>query len=333
MPSLNTGIQRVKKALATSSAIQWMTHYLVKDGYVYATDSRLMARAPVNVPFTLMAPAKELERAIREDSTFVLDNERALLIKTGRTKIKMAVILDDAEYPAVSGFPGPQEGLAVDAEFIRVLLKAMKYVSKDASPNHVWAMGASVEGDKITATNFRIGAQFTLPAAAPMSMLFPQWLLEFLSTCATMPNRIAAPTVANGTTPFIYLLWDDGTSVRGQTLASEFSPQINSMIAEMPSPDWEVTADWRAAFSEIVSVVQGEMTIGPSKIIVEGPNSTTAEIEIETPVTADRKWTTDELSQMLAEATHINFEYDTRRSRESASWRGLTGKGLLAGRA
>jgi len=315
--------------LATSSAIQWMTHYLVKDGFVYATDSRLMARSPVNVPFTFMAPAKELERAIREDSTFTLDNEQTLLIKTGRTKIKMSVILDDAQYPGVNGFPGQQDGMEVDAEFIRILLKALKYISKDAAPNRLWAMGASVEGDKITATDLKIMAQFKLPSPAPLSMLFPQWLLEFLSTCATMPNRMVAPPVANGTTPFIYLLWNDGTAVRGQTLAAEYSQQAFTMLNGMTDPEWEITADWRAAFSEIVSVIQGDLIIGPNRMVITNPTST-AEIEIETPIATDRKWTSEEVSQVLTEATHINFDH--MPSLGQASWRGLTGRGLLAGR-
>jgi hypothetical protein len=322
MPNMLTALQRVKRALAPSSAVATMTHVMVRGGYMYATDGRLLARSPVDSNLEFMAPAGELESAMDANSTFELGN--MLKVKTGRMRINIAVrAAGETDYP---NHEFPTEGTPLQNGFLQTLFQTRKFMSESAS--NLWSMAAHVEDRKVTVTNNTALAQFQLEHPAPANILFPAWLIEFLANVSEMPGQMAVPPPTNGQTDpaYIALLWPDGTAVRGNTLATMFPPQAFAILDTLPDPTWEIPEEWRNAYAQLAKAVNGDLTVYPDRLVMRSPLAE-GEVDIDTPVEGPSSWSVKQLTEVLKETTHIEFGSVGR-----AVWKGQKARGILAGR-
>lgn len=322
---MREALEKVKKALTTSSIAPELAFVRVHDGIMSATDGRLYAAAPTTCRESFVVRGKQLERAIalgsNVDMKFAKDS---VTFSHGRTRVKLQTLGDgDTNFPLVAP-PSDAQWRDFDANFLFALHRIRAFISDNAV--HAWSLAAHAHEHGVAATNNVVLAnvEFSNP---PVTGLIPFWLIDFLDGNDEAPVECASDDAA------IYLRWDDGTWVRSLRIAGVFPEPALALLEQLrtaPRDDvWKIPDAWREAYRKTLEFADNDITVSPDLISTRGAN---IEVETATETTAltDRAtlWDKRYLKAVLAEATHWKIDDYPKPAR----WYGRGIYGIVVGK-
>lgn len=302
---IREAISKVKDAVASKDVVPYMTHYLVKDNMIHATNGRVTAAAPFPDDRVYLVPArafeKTLERMPSDDIKIVLDDQQNLKISCGRYRAKLLTLKQQVIIPGPEG----QEAMC-PPDFAERLRAVRHFLSDNAT--QPFALCVLITGNAMYATN-NISVAVSDGVGLPeMYCMLPVWAVDFVLKRDTSPSHV------QWTDSSISFRWDDGSWMRSQLFCEKFPPSLPTIVEDIARPEWEIPSDWRDLFRDVCSM--SENADGPSEVhiypdkLVGGHLVGDMSVEIETPVpegTPFTRWNPKFLLPVVENATHLDL--------------------------
>lgn len=301
---IREAISKVKGAVSAKDVIPYMTHYLVKDHMIHASNGRVTAAAPFPDDRTYLVPAKPFEKTLErmpsDDIKIVLDENQNLKVSCGRYRAKLNTLKQAVD------FPGP-EGTEVECPggFLDRLKAVRHFLSENAT--QPFALCVLLTGDAMFATN-NIGIAGAFDVGLPeMYCMIPCWAVDFVI------GRDSNPSAVLWTESSISFKWADGSWMRSQLFCEKFPSNAAALVNSTTSPDWQIPNDWRDLFRDVCSM--SDNPNGPSEVhlyadkMVGGHSCGDLSVEAETPVPTGvlfTRWNPKFLLPVIENATHFN---------------------------
>jgi len=313
-------IKKVRATLASKDIVQHFAHYLVRDGYVYASDGRATAAAPF--------PVKEdIEFLVRGEQF-----EKVLDRMTGEVKLtveKNGVRLTSGRFrglvktldPSIISYPNPQgKMIKCPADFLEVVKTLRPFIAEDAT--RPWALSIWFNGKDATATSNVSMA--TMPCKIKLNGLLPVWAADYIL------GRQETLTHIQQGDGYMAFRWEDGSWFSTRMMEGQFPEAVHNLLKGVKKPKWKVTKDWLVAFERVASLSENAIHLYADKMTGGGQY---AEVEdaADTPVPKDTEctiWDPRYLAPVLAIAERIDF----KEWPDPVSWEGNGARGLVIGR-
>lgn len=300
---MKEAVDKVKRALSRQDIVSQLTHYSIKDGFIYAGDGRYVACAPIDCDQNFIVAGKEFERLVARlpsiDKVVVTDKDVTLRSARAHGSIKTL----PAEMDGVLATPGP-----VWNEPPPRLLDALETVRPFISDNavHQFALCACLGRDSIVATTNVSLIKVDCPSLDGSGQLLPLWAIDHI--LSRKDNDLVGIQIYPEYASF---KWDDDSWIRTQLINGEFPSVAVKLFEKYEDPEWEIPADWREAFEFLVDLAGDWIAIGANKMISE-KDASKVEHEIpSTPVPLSEdmsRWSTKFLEPVIKIATHWNLQ-------------------------
>lgn len=192
--------------------------YLIKDGFIHATNGRMVAAAPF--PFDLegsyLVPAEAFAKVLgnRPEGDFEWFTESGLLIlKRGRFKGKIKTLdVDQWVYPSEK--PNAEE---IPNELLEALEFMIPFCSDNATKP--WATCLLLHDDSVWASNNVVVARASCENLGCVDeYLLPRWAAEFI-----LGRRVGLEGWEKGAT-FCSFTWENGSWMRTSLVEDKFPP-------------------------------------------------------------------------------------------------------------
>lgn len=317
--SLWKAYQKVKAAVDTAYG---ETHDLgtvrVSGGAITATDSKLLARAPIDLDDEFAVSAPALEKCFKRfENPKVTVGDQFLTVSEKRRRARIQ-LLDPRE---VVGMEFQESLLRAAPEGIRAACAKLRpYLSDDmARPS---LCGVHFEDGRAFATDGRIIAE-TRTDTFGIPVTFPAWLVDYII------RREETIVSAYANEAQIGFRFCDGSHVVSCRFAQDMDAVRVSRIVEQSyeKPDVVITPDMREAILDAIEFAEDQIIIGPGAVKTE-KGVTQFSTDVESAVTLDTVWSPKVVAAMMKHATH----FDARKWPEPCSWRGENIRGLIIGR-
>lgn len=319
--TLLSSFKKVKQAVVSADAGA-LSHVLVKDGRIYATDSRMTCSAPTDVADTFMVPGRELEKAL----TILGEKHR---LKVEETKI---IVSEGTRRVTINTIPPSEAWVAkLEGEFTEVpkgfrsaLRVAAPFMSDDKTK--VWACAVRIKNDRLYATNnVSLVAVECEGWAQGVDATLPDWVVNYI-----LEREDAVTEIAVGDT-FVCFKFADGSWLRSTRLSQEMPDMVPEKLAEffaaLGHPEFALTDDWRRAYATVVQLSDESVTIAPGHISA-GKGQAQVVAEVDSPVEEDTVWHPKFLGKVISASTH----FDPRHYPKPATFVGTGITGVIAGR-
>jgi len=320
MPSFLEAYGKVKAAVAANEESH-LSHICVREGMMFATNSRMTAAAEVDFDGSFMVPAKEFYQAITvlgEDGCKVkVKDESKLVVYKSRRRVTIATLdQKDFAYNLPEG-----ELLAIPRGFVDALRSVYKFMSDDRTK--AWANAVRVKGNSVYATNnITLACSSFDEWGSDVDITIPDWVIEYIVTrqaelqyMSFMPNSVS-------------FNWSDNSWVRSARLSQEMPEVVLDLIAKIEEPEFELSQDWLDAFRTVTQMSGDVLHICPDKIRA-GKGHASIEAEVASPVDLEETmWHPKYLELVVAQATH----FDPGAWPKPCSWKGDNCRGLIVGR-
>lgn len=317
---MREAVNRVKTVLAAREVAPYLTHYLVKDGMLWASDGRAVAATPVDQDGHFLVPGAELGAVLDrmpEDYKVTLE-PGALKVRGGRRHGTLPIIAE----PEVA-YPEPDQGLWT--EYTPALHAALWIIRPFISDNaiHDWTLCACLAPDRVTATNNIVVAQAECPGLNAQGLI-PFWVIDFVH------GQHSAPVSWYITDNHVAFKWADGTWFRSQLVNGIFNETALELVDAVEAPAWEIPEEWRQAYEYVSSLSEDAVVIEAGRLV--GGRGKAA-VEHETPDTpvpdgGSSSWNPKFLTKVIEAATH----WDPGAWPKPTPWTGPGIKGLIVGR-
>lgn len=221
--------------------------YLIKDGFIHATNGRMIAAAPF--PFDLegeyLVSAEAFAKVLknRPDGDFEWFTEPGLLIlKRGRFKGKIKTMdIDQWVYPADK--PDPEE---IPADLLPALRVMLPFCSDNATKP--WATCLLLHNEAVWASNNVVVARAACEGLeCPTEYLLPRWAAEFI--CG---REEGLEGWQKGDT-FCSFTWENGAWMRTSLVEDTFPPvaKVLDTYYDGAFPEVAFTSDWVTAVRRV----------------------------------------------------------------------------------
>lgn len=320
--TLLSSFKKVKGA-CVNGHLGALSHVLVKDGWMLATDSRMTAGAPCSVEETFMVPGAELEKALTilgEQHKLKVD-EGKIIVSEGSRRVTITT-LD----PSVGSSIVQAEGAfaPVPKHFRSKLQTAASFMSEDKTK--VWACSVRIRGEHLFATNnvslIRIDCEGW---DAALDVTLPDWIVEYVLGRDESVTEVAVePT-------FVCFKFADGSWVRSTRLSQEMPDMVPDKLQEfldmLGDPDFAISDEWRRAWGTVTQLSDESVTIAPDRLQA-GKGQALVVAEVPSPVEDDTIWHPKFLGKVISVATH----FDPRHYPKPAAFKGTGLTGVIAGK-
>lgn len=320
---MKEALVKIKAALSKQRIVEHLSHYLIRDGFLVASDGRMTAGAPVDVPGEYLIPGEELELLMGKfgDGAEVRIEGTVVHIAQGKLRGTIATsLLDSVLFPS----PGKDPAwLLPCADFLPALRLARPFISDNAMQE--WATTAWLRDGSILATTNRSLVEVNCEGLLGADTLLPVWAVDYVLGHGDILTGVLWHE------RFACFQWSDGSWMHTLINAGKWPEQAVQMLAAVEDPEWLIEQEWRDAYAAVSSVVlEGEpITISADRM--EGRRKqawVSYPAESPTPPHGASQWDPKFLSPVVAIATHI----DLTAWPKPAVFVGNGIKGLVVGR-
>lgn len=295
---IREAISKVKDAVASKDIIPWMTHYCINDGFIHATNGRLIAAAPFPDDRRYLVPARLFEKAMERmptDNPKIEIEDDGIKISSGRHRAKIKSATDGAVTLKPEG-----DIIPVPVGFVEKLKAIRAFVSENAT--QPFALCVLLDGEHMVATNnVSVVAAFEVGLPDMYSML-PVTAVDFVLGRDTHPKEI----IYNADS--MSFRWEDGSWMRSLLMDAKFPELAKTLIYDAPQPSWEIPKDWRDVYDDVSSLATSTLQNDQAQVrfykdkIVAGHTGGEFTVEVETPVPEGRefsKWNPKYLTPVI----------------------------------
>ena len=316
---MKSAIAKVKSAIAPKDLASHLSHYLVKDRMVYASDNRLLAAAPFPLSGEFLVPGGEFEAVAEKfgDGVTVEVNPNHVIFRHGKMKATIQTLpLDTVNYQMPQG-----TWKDLPKDFLSALAKVRPFISENAV--HYWALSVCLEKDHIYATNNVVVAAAECKGLEGEGRLLPSWAVDYiLSRAEVLETMISDP---NSMT----FLWSDGSWMKSLLVDSKFPASAESLIEKMTEPTFSLSLAWKEAYSTVAGMSEALIEIYPDRMVgVSGHGQMEIEVASLAPDGGPSKWHKKFLDPVIAMAEF----WQPDNWPKPAPFVGLGIRGLIIGR-
>jgi hypothetical protein len=288
----------LKDALTTKKLVEEMAYYRAADGFLKATDGRIIAGHPCDPKLSFLAPGQEFERAVNKfgDDLTLVQGDGEITLRSGKTKASIKTLPADRwDYPGID----EEEWMPVPKSLVANLRRLYPFVSDNAT--HIWATGITLERGWAFATNNIALCGIRMPQLGPITAIVPLWAIEFLM------NREVGLISWCWTENYVAFQWANGAWMRSTLMDSYFPEQVSNMVmkAMNENPDVEIDDEFRSAFAQIAGVADSAIVIASDFMMAEfGKGTMTVEHGIVELGEAQTIWAAKFLAPVIAESLY-----------------------------
>lgn len=334
-----------------------LTSYYLNNGYIHASDGRMVVGTPFPFEGSVVVPAAEFERVLvnKPDGEFTWEFETdRLVLKRGRSKFRIKMLPEDT-WPALATEP-PLSMARVPEDFCESLKLLLPFCSENATKP--WATTiAAIQGYLYASNNIVIArvlcpleerdSDCPQPGVAGVheyenyrciycnahqyegpEHLIPRWVAEFI---IKRQDGLKSWQISDQHVTF---RWADGSWMRSQLVVDKF-PDVLTVFQhfyEEKEIDVEITPEWRKTLLR-VGKITGDPVLRLRVDQVRGASGEVLSVEEDagTPCPEgceETIWDLRYLEDVLSIATHWN----PRMYPSPAPWRGDFIEGIVAGR-
>lgn len=297
MTAYREAIEKVKNAVAEADTVTPQSVYIVENGFVKASDSRMTAGTPwPNADHKFVVSAEPFERALRLMSNPILEiKENAIVVKEGRRRVTIPVILGDA----VMHFEPEGDPEELPPGFIDAIKSLAPFMSDNKLQS--WACGVIFTGALAIATNNVIVAACDLEESIGQDdFVVPDWAVVFLNKAKLDATEFAVTRHA------ITFWFEDGSWLRTAKL-SQLAPEVLYRVLDnWGKPEFEIDDAWKSAYDFAVSFADDLVTITATDIVGGKLDKADARADAVSPVEGEALFNPKYLSKVLSTATHFD---------------------------
>jgi len=307
-----------------------MTHYLVKDGEIRATNGKLTAAYPWPDDSEFLVSGFEFEKVLARmegDEPTVTAFTDKVKVQSGRFNATIATMpTKDWAYPGVDGV----KWLDIPDNFLAVLKSLRAFVSDN--PAQAWAGCVALDNGNCYATN-NIALAGCACDVGEVQALLPAYAVDFL-----MRRQEGLESWA-WSENYVAFKWKTGAWVRSQLVIGKFPERAAAMVREAYDlePTQEITDEFREAFADVAGLAEDTIRIYSDRMESKFKRSVVvASCECEVPAVAESKdavdpvsiWGAGFLAPVISQATHWQPSYWPK----PAPFKGDNVAGFIVGR-
>lgn len=320
-------VEWLNDALAEKAINLVMTHYMVRDGFMTATNGEITASHPINIEGEFIVPGAELEQILKRlssEPTIKLTDE-GVVLRAGRFSGTLKT-LPNEEWR----FPDPPEPFLWEKfppELLNIVRDLRPFIVENLNALHRFSMGVAIDHGWCYATNGAILAGALFPRGTNQKFIIPYRVLDFISS-RILPGDAMEWAVTDHHLGF---RWPNGAWMRSTTLVTEFPARAGEMIRSIPARcSQPITEDYRRAAIRIAELSQDGVQIFADRAEGRTPRAKVVEaLQSEIPEGADRSfWAEKHLAIVMA----IANEWSPRLWPAPVPFRGERVQGYILGR-
>lgn len=296
---MKDAIAWIKEGLSTKSIMPAHRFYLVKDGMIYATDGRMTCGHPFPYDKTFCAGGAELDKLVSRMSGAISIElgEDDVTVKAGRLRGKIKTIdPKDWPYETVN-----EERSPVPPDLMKGLRLLRPFISDNAT--RPWALCVRAVNDTLYATNNVTAAAIPGIELDDIDVLIPNWAIDFV---------LAREGVTHWShdKAHVGFHWSNGAWMSTRLIdGTGFPETIEDVINKAGYATHKLTDDWKDAFNEITSLIDGQIVLREDKMVGRS-KSEAMDVEVEAfsvvPKDGESGWSVEYLSSVVACASHFN---------------------------
>ncbi len=291
-------VDKIKAALSSKGLVPQLTHYLIEDGMMLASNDRVIAATPVDIKGSMLIPGAELEKIVArfKDPNIKITKDE-IRFKEGRFSAKLRL-------PPLEALKFSKPGAGwrkVPAKLMKVLAQAKPFISDNAT--QAWATAACLTDGLVWATNNRSMVKITCPKLNADGQLLPSYAIEYLLQQEQEPKEMI---LADNYAAF---RWEDGSWMRTQLIVGVFPKNAEEILSQGVGIAARISPEWREAYRKVADLSEREICIYEDKI-TGGKEHSDVEYEIKSAVPEGGVsiWSADSLSPVLDACSHIAFD-------------------------
>lgn len=308
------------KAAVVAGDISFLSHICVRDGMMFATDSRMTAAAEVDFEGSFMAPANEFYKAVvilgEEGLKITVKDISKLVVSKSRRRVTINTLdPQEFDYNLPEGEP-----LRVPYGFVESLKAVQPFMSGDRTK--AWANAVRIKNNHAYATNNITVAKSSFKQwNKDVDLTIPDWVVNYiLARDVELEYMSFTPTSVS-------FNWVDNSWVRSARLAQEMPDVVIDLVDKIEVPEFELSDDWKESFDTVTLMSDDVLLITPT-LIKAGKGHAKIEAEVDSPVEEETMWHPKYLALVVAQSTH----FDPSKWPAACSWSGDNCRGLIVGR-
>ncbi len=292
-------VDKIKAALSTKGLVPELTHYLIQDGMMIASNDRVTAATPIALDAEILIPGAELEKILTRFE------DPQIIIKEGEIQFKEKRFRAKLRLPPLSTykFSKPEDDWNdIPGDLLTGLAMLRPFLTLDHT--HAWATAACLATGALWATNSFVLCKVDCKGLQGGKKLLPAWAIDFLL------QQDPAPIAMILKDHYAAFKWHDGSWMRSQLIVGEFPKNAATILKDASGIPKEISMEWREAYARVAGLSENEIRIYADKITGGGSHSE-VEYEIPSPIPEGKKysaWDSRQLSPVLDVATHIALE-------------------------
>jgi hypothetical protein len=313
---------RLKNIVAKKDIVPILTQFVVRGGFMYASDGILTAGTPVGKSETFAVRASEFQKFVDRtpgDLKIKVDENGHLKVTAGRFRAEIRGTPPDQ----VPIYEAPKGKVVKISETLLDNLKALRpFLSDNAT--QAWAANVAIRDGKLFATNNVVLVQAIENSLKGLEFTIPYEIVDVvLSQRAGVKSLVLDERS-------IAFTWDDTSWVKSQ-LKDGGIPAFEKVIESVPNAKWVMTDDWRESFLHLADFSQGEIKIAHDKIIARTETGSEITADVSCALLQDGEQVTFSgafLEPVVKEATKLLF-FEANGPRAAFSTKYI--KGVVAG--
>lgn len=319
MASFLKAYVKVKSAVAPNDDT-YLSHICVRDGMMFATDSRMTAAAEVEFDGTFLAPAQEFYKAMtilgETDSKLTIKDQDSIVISKSRRRVTISTLdPEDFQYNLPDG-----DVIMIPDGFVEALKKVAPFMSDDRTK--AWANSVRVKGNNVYATNNITLASSTFSNwDRDVDITLPDWVVKYI---ISRDVKLLAMSYKENSVSFN---WEDNSWVRSLRLTEEMPDVVLALMDKIGDVEFAITPEWKDAFTTVAMMSDDIVRICDDRIKA-GKGKALIECEVSSPVAEETLWHPRYMELVVNACTH----FDPGDWPKPCSWKGENIKGLIVGR-
>jgi hypothetical protein len=289
-------LQRVKPAV-DNMAVDERSYILVKDGKMYATDSRMTVEVETSVQGEFVAHCKTLSDVLAVmNPESIKVNPKTITLKDGALRAQLATLPIETIAPIT---PGEGHDIDVTTDLCDALSMAKAFMSDDM--RRPWACGVRFFNGKLYATNnisiIRVDVLGMDDTVA--DFILPFWFVDYIT------KRVQAPRSIRVEDDALTAFYTDGW-VRTIRVDEEM-PDVIMTLADGADASFELTREWKALFFKTLTLSKlSDSVIIAGDSIRSGSDVATLEAAVKSMTEKDTLWHPQFVSPVITVASHFD---------------------------
>jgi len=318
-------VKWVRDALAATSLVDHLAHYLIRDNMIHASDGRMVVAHPFEYDGEVLVNGEGFEKLLARmpvDAPILGQTETHLVMRHGKFKGSVKTLP-----PEQWVYPPPDEGAwhPLPEGLLAAMRRLRPFLSANAT--QPWATCLAYLGGHLYATNNITLARTPLRGRVVEGTMFPVWAVDFvLARDEGLVEWMCSPQA-------LAFSWDTGAWMRTPTIVTPFPGNCPGMIDAGKGARRKphtLTPEWRAALERVSGFAEAEVQLGSTMMRSAG-EAVIVEDEVGTPCPPDVEftcWDHRYLEPVVTAATH----WDPTTWPSPAYFKGKALEGIILGR-